>query len=138
LNERILVTENDLSPQNVGDGGLDIVGWLPFGDSVGGLFCIFAQCACSYTEWSAKQHSSSISSWRPKMTFTATPVNAIFIPFFFRDNTGNWWDTLDIHDSIVFDRVRMIHLLRNQFDIVQELTTYNNIISIVSTPEDLV
>ena len=58
LNERVIVEEKNLSHRNVGDGGLDIVGWVPMGDSARGLFCIFGQCACDFDNWVVKQHSS--------------------------------------------------------------------------------
>ncbi len=138
LNERILIDENKLASQNVGDGGLDLVGWVSFGDSVGGLFCMFGQCACSYDEWSSKQHSSSFSAWRKKMTLTVPPSNAVFIPFCFRDNNGAWWNPQDIHDSIVFDRVRMIYLLQDRFAVVEELPTFDSLVEIIATREDLV
>jgi hypothetical protein len=138
LSERVVIDENKLAPQDVGDGGLDIVGWLPLGDSTGGLFCMFGQCACSYDEWSTKQHSSSFSAWRKKITLTAPPSNAVFIPFCFRDNNGDWWNPQDIHDSIVFDRVRMIHLLRDRFSIIEALPTFADIVAIIDTREDLV
>jgi hypothetical protein len=97
---------------STGDEGLDLVGWVPMGprDRARGSWIAFAQCACTL-EWVEKQHSSSAQSWRSFITFTIDPTNFVFIPFCYRDAHGNWHDWLDIKQSLVVDRVRLVHLL---------------------------
>jgi hypothetical protein len=138
LSERVLIDENTFSSHNSGDKGLDIVGWVPAGDrGVGGLLCVFAQCACT-EEWVTKQHSSKVDSWRPVMTFTSPPSNLIFIPFCFRNSNGGWWQPTDIHESIVVDRVRMVHFVKDDYRVLQDLPVYSDIETILAYRESLV
>lgn len=137
LHETVRVKEEHLSKYNVGDGGLDIVGWVPMGDSSPGLLCIFGQCACNLNEWLNKQHSASFSLWRHRLTFQVFPSNATFIPFCFRDSKGDWLKPQDI-DSILFDRVRLIYLLQDTHDIVQKLPVYGHLETVIAFRMSLV
>lgn len=138
LRERVLVAESEYAPQNTGDGGLDIVGWVPISkDHTGGLLCVFGQCACT-EEWVTKQHSSSVETWKPIMTFTSAPANMIFIPFCFRTATGEWWRTKDIHSSILIDRVRFTYFLENGYTDLETSLAYEVIEEFLSVKEPLV
>jgi hypothetical protein len=115
IRERLACEEADFKPQSTGDEGLDLVAWLPIGksDVAPGVLTVFAQCACT-AKWVTKQHSSSATSWQPYISFTVKPANIVFIPFCFRDPTGEWFNRTDIKDSILVDRVRLVQLLRGK------------------------
>lgn len=132
---KVHIAEDKFSPNNVGDGGLDIVAWIPTGDTAGGLFCMFGQCACT-EKWVTKQHSSSPQTWRSILTFVTPPSNIIFIPFCFRDSEGEWYKPQDIHETIVFDRVRLIHLLKNKYSSLERSSAYSNIETIINYREN--
>jgi hypothetical protein len=125
--------EREFRGNNTGDRGLDIVAWIPIDDNSPGLILAFGQCACSLEEWVSKQHSSSFDSWRRIINFTVPPHNMAFIPFCFRDAGGIWWKESDIHSSILFDRLRIIRLLKLQvgklehlpYEIIEEILSYN-------------
>jgi len=109
LNELPLVTEKDIDPQNTGDGGLDLVAYVPFSDSEPGMLYLFCQCACT-DEWESKQHDCSHQAWENKIKFTSLFSHMIFVPFCYRDATGRWFNSLKILKSILVDRVRLIDL----------------------------
>ncbi|MBP7997884.1 MAG: hypothetical protein KA314_06190 [Chloroflexi bacterium] len=124
LRERLRIEQIHLSPNDSGDGGLDIVGWVPTGnDSTGGLLCVFAQCACT-NDWVDKQHSSGVQAWGAKLTFTCPPSNMVFIPFCFRNAGGEWFTPHDIHGSILVDRVRLVYFLRENYPIWMTFSAY--------------
>lgn len=112
--------EKEFKKSNTGDGGLDIVGWLPIGDEAPGFILLFGQCACTL-DWVTKQHSSSYDTWRNIINFTVPPNNIVFIPFCFRDAGGVWLRKIDIHSSILFDRLRIVNLLRMQDGALENL-----------------
>jgi len=138
LREKVLVKESEYLSKDNGDGGLDLVGWVPTGDEfAGGLVCVFGQCACT-TEWVTKQHSSSISTWNQIMTFTSAPANMVFIPFCFRTATGEWWRKKDIHTSIVIDRVRFAYFLEKEHKFLETYPAYAVVEEFLSFKESLV
>ena len=103
--------EKEYSPNDTGDNGLDVVGWLPINDTARGMLLVFGQCACTAEDWARKQSSSSASHWRETIQFQVPPTNIAFIPFCFRRNTGEWHKNRLIDESLLIDRLRFILLL---------------------------
>jgi len=138
LGEQVLCNETHFRPGDTGDGGLDIVGWIPLGDSSGGFILIFAQCACT-DNWETKQFSSSEMKWKKYITFSAPPCNMCFIPICFRSAGGTWHNSTKISDTILIDRVRLVHLLSNNENISEPtFAPYEFIENIISFQEPLV
>jgi len=121
LGERFVGKASEFPPNDYGDNGLDVVGWMPFGDNTKGFLLVFGQCACSGEEWPKKQHSSSASHWRNAVTFTAPPCNMAFIPFFYRRNAGEWHMERKIDETVLIDRLRLVKLLRSSYKTLKEL-----------------
>ena len=115
IRENLACAEVDFSPRSTGDEGMDLVAWLPLGESdvAPGVLTVFAQCACT-DEWVEKQLGSSAMSWRSFISFTVEPANIVFIPFCFRNPRGEWFKRTDIKNSILVDRVRLVQLLREK------------------------
>ncbi len=114
LRERNISDRKEIGEKNTGDGGLDVVAWrhpCPDDNAPGSLIC-FAQCACSPDDWKDKQIESHYLNWRHRIDFIHFPVNFMFIPLCFRDAAGGWFRRDKIRDSIVMDRLRICHLLR--------------------------
>ena len=100
---------SEFPKHSTGDGGLDHVGWLPTGDTSAGLFIAFGGSACG-RDWAVKQASSGGERWIKNLQLRATPVNICFIPYYERDDRGNWTNTNYI-ESVLMDRRRILHIL---------------------------
>lgn len=125
LGERVDARQAEFERIPGGDGGLDVVGWFSLGDSNPSKLVIFSQCACT-AEWVDKQHQSNYHDrWRRRLTCLAEPVNMCFIPLYFRDSLGKWHREDDIRNSVLVDRPRLMHLLRDQADTVGELLPHD-------------
>ena len=107
LFETMSVAADDFDENDVGDGGLDLVGWVPMADSSPGLLLCLAQCACTDT-WVKKQRETM--AVHQAMTIKATPVRVTFIPFCFRRPTGGWFYNHSV-ETVVIDRLRIVNLL---------------------------
>ncbi len=115
LGERCLASEKDFEKGDRGDNGLDLVAWVPLGDSLPGRLTVFGQVACT-SDWISKQHSSQASSWSSVMTLMTDPLNMVFIPFDYRRPGNEWYTDRHIHKSAVIDRFRVIRILSSGAD----------------------
>mgnify|MGYP006287710899 CR=1 FL=1 len=120
LDGRVWADEDHFSKYSSGDKGLDIVAWLPFKDRSDGKLIVFGQSACT-EEWIDKQHSSSLLAWMDIINTKAKHVNAVFIPFDYRNSDGDWHDITEIHNSILFDRWRLLSLIDSKSDLVEKI-----------------
>lgn len=119
-----------------GDGGADIVAWIPFGtndfaDNQRGTLIILGQSTCK-EDWGDKQFEVHNDKWRNYIDFKVSPLNAIFIPVCYRNTHNRWYDVTEIGNIIVIDRLRFVHLLQNNplpldnipYDFVDEIVNY--------------
>lgn len=135
LNEKLNahVRKSEFSEHHTGDGGLDLVAWIPTGDNLSSLFICFAQCACTY-EFIEKQHSSSPVAWSQKLNFKNPPSNSLFIPHCFRGADGTWIRSTAIISTFLIDRKRILNYYSDTkkikfsslpiFSIVQEVIKF--------------
>lgn len=124
IREVVAAKEAEFPPSDRGDNGLDIVGWVPFGDEAPNLLLVFGQCACSMKEWVQKQNSSSASAWRPTLPLKAPPSNMAFIPFCYRAADGSWHRERKIHGTILVDRLRFVDVLSGNYVLIKRLPLY--------------
>ena len=110
LNERIGVDESSFAPTDTGDLGLDVVAWLPLGDTEPSLPVWFAQVTCQ-KDWKAKQYESG-KAWESYLSMRAPRGNLLFVPYCFRDAAGRWYDPKWPVAAVVLDRQRVLWLLR--------------------------
>jgi hypothetical protein len=108
--EYLHATKDEFDERDVGDAGLDVVGWIPLGDTVPNPIAFFAQSATG-TDWIDKQHQSGADAWRSILMLHATPANLICIPHCWRTANGGWPKPHEIHNSVVLDRVRVMNTL---------------------------
>lgn len=108
LGERATFDPSDFDPRDTGDHGLDIVAFLPPGDSISSKISFFGQCACT-EEWVSKQFSSSDDAWGSLLTLMTRPANLCFIPFDFRRVDRTWHRRKDIKRTHLIDRSRLLH-----------------------------
>lgn len=134
LREQVLIPSDKFSPHDVGDKGLDLVGWVPMGDKVNRSIVVFGQCACSAEEWEKKQHSSSDQYWRGTISLSVPPSNMTFVPFCLRDAKGEWHRPQNIA-FILVDRLRFIKLLNNEYSFMATQRSYQLIQNILQVKE---
>ena len=137
LHERVTAEPTEFARQATGDEGLDLVGWVPFGDGMAGMPIVFGQCACT-EEWVSKQHSSSALTWGSKMSRKCAPINAIFIPHCFRRADGSWHKQSAIVDSVLVDRLRLIHVLDDDLSGVTALGSFAVTDRLIGNREEVV
>lgn len=107
---------NALSPNNLGDAGLDLVGIRPMGDERKSIPVIFGQCACSADQWADKQHSISDSQWKKYLrTWETSFQRYIFIPIWYMNTEKQFEDELKIAECVVVDRLRLLKLADDTF-----------------------
>jgi len=121
-----------------GERGLDVVGWRPFRDKNQGLLIVCGQCACGYEDWEDKQLTLHAVRWKSHIIFTASPVNMVFIPHCFRQSNGEWHDVTRINDSILIDRLRLVHLLEGRCDSLVDELPYDVVDRVIEYIESLV
>jgi len=114
IGEKVVCEKSDFKPTNTGDAGLDLVGWLPFehtsDEMTRGFLLAFGQCACA-TNWPKKQYETHYDTWKNYISFTAYPFRLTFIPYCFRDATGDWFDWTKIGMTVLVDRPRLMNLI---------------------------
>jgi len=133
----VKITEDKIPPNDSGDGGLDIVAWVPLADEADGMICVFGQCACT-EDWVVKQHSSSYETWNAMLSLPTRPYNIVFIPFFFRDSIGGWWRPQDIHRTVLMDRLRLVLLLESDYSFIEDHSIYRQIEVVLTYRESMV
>lgn len=137
LRESIEVAKAEFKPKDTADNGLDLVGWVPFGDTNNGLLIVFAQCACTL-KWPAKQSESSAHHWRGTFRLKVPPSNMVFIPFCFRKSDGTWFNEHDIHgETILIDRGRLLYMLRTKYGVLKDLPSYLSLEELLPERENI-
>jgi hypothetical protein len=131
LNENLSAgfKESAYPDNNYGDGGLDLVAFGITGDNQGSNIIILGQCACT-VKWKEKQSSSDYSAWSNRIDLTTITINAIFIPFCYRDASGDWFDRGCIRQSFLIDRSRLIYYLNGEDKLSREVSELiDNVVS---------
>ncbi|EOU8887096.1 hypothetical protein ACN0AB_004767 [Escherichia coli] len=123
-----------------GDGGVDIVAWIPFRDDPNlDRKQIFLGQSASGKNWSYKQASVD----RVKNYIMDLPSNAqniLFVPYDFRDSNRYFCQNDEITASLIFDRHRIIKLIDiNDINIGAWVETIQRIIDYaLSFEEDII
>lgn len=121
LSKFISVTYNEktlacLSPHDLGDGGLDLVGVRPLGDERKSIPVIFGQCACSPEQWPSKQQSISETQWsRFLQTWETSFQRYMFIPVWYMNSDKQFENELKLSKCVIVDRLRFMKLADHSF-----------------------
>lgn len=121
LSKFISVTYNEktvtsLSPQNTGDGGLDLVGVKSLGDERKAIPVIFGQCACSSEQWPAKQDSICDTHWKRFLdTWETSFQRYMFIPIWYMNSEKQFENELKLSECVIVDRLRFMRMADNTF-----------------------
>ncbi len=135
LNEELRAKEQDFSPVNTGDEGLDLVGWFPLDNKAAGTFVVFGQCACT-DEWKSKQHTVTYDYWNNRLSLKAHIHSVTFTPICFRNTIGDWHASKDIY-TILIDRVRFVRIIEEEHLQLQQLRSYSLVRQFIEQKENL-
>jgi hypothetical protein len=125
---------NIFKSNNTGDGGIDLISVIKFtNDTAFGLPLILSQCACSYDDWKGKQEDHQPGNYRHLNLFDVEYLRLIFIPFFYRNQTGQWFQPFKIKLSVI-DRLRIISILTH--DDVDMLPYISVWVDLLLTPSE--
>jgi hypothetical protein len=113
IRAEVICKPDNFAGAHGGDGGLDIVGWIPIPDGAPGIPVCFSQCACTAEKWVDKQSSISHEIWRTRYRSFSPYLPAIIVPFSFRRANGLWENDDKIHQALLIDRDRIIMLLND-------------------------
>lgn len=105
----------ELSEQDTGDAGIDLVAIYEWGDAAKSVPSMFCQCAAQQESWPEKRFEASPLSLEKYFSFFHKPSTALFIPVCYRAPTGHWVNA-DGHQSILIDRLRLTELFDNLFE----------------------
>lgn len=90
------------------DGGVDVVGWVPFADKRTGFPVLLAQ-ATLQRKWHLKAGDIRTSLWNGYLDFGAEPLIALAVPFAAEDI--DQWDEVRRIANVVIDRLRLVELI---------------------------
>ncbi|MCX5814681.1 MAG: hypothetical protein NTX75_00360 [Proteobacteria bacterium] len=88
------------------DRGMDVVGWIPFGESRSGQVVILLQCAAGHN-WRDK-HPVPVDAWNQYVHWANNPVKAYAVPCVITERD---WHDQSKDKGILFDRIRILNLL---------------------------
>ena len=128
-------TKDEFAPNDNGDGGLDLVGWVSWCDSTPGRLLILGQCACT-PDWARKQDEASGARWTSKIDFVTHPTTVILIPFFLRTSSGAWHRRTDFSGHLVVDRFRLLRTLAETASDFSKLPALKHVTSCLAAKED--
>lgn len=148
LKDKIIKLSNDLKYKvkgnsfqvnDTGDGGLDLVAWLPFSndENQNNMQIFLAQCATG-KNWTYKQYETqTITNYY--IDFKTQANYVFFMPYDCRNIERNFSEESGIFNGLFFDRVRILYLLENNIDEIIELTSFGSIVNkVISYEEEIV
>lgn len=107
----LAIDDEGISTHNFGDRGLDVVAWFDPLDAADTLVLIFAQATCQ-KGWLDKQHEAAEGAWSRIFTILCPITNVVFVPYCWRSVTGRWFDPLKLEKGVIFDRLRIMLVIR--------------------------
>lgn len=104
---------SQISTKGTQEKGLDIVGWVPFSDTVANFLSIFVQCACG-KDWHSKLGETN--RYNRYFDFhVLNPTHAMFLPYnLVSFNKNDFYRNDEFGtDKLVFERKRILNYLIN-------------------------
>lgn len=94
-----------------GDGGLDLVGVVDFGDGAIGNFAVAGQCGAQEKEWPTKRLEATPINFRSYLNPLFDWPSVMFTPVCYRNSTGEWVDNQKSTGVLLMDRLRILLML---------------------------
>lgn len=139
INESVSSKPNVFRDRDNGDGGLDIVAWVPFESDINlDKKQLFVGQSASGLNWKDKQ--ASVDRLKNYINLATAPLNVLYVPFDFRDSERQFSENYLITSDLIFDRYRLIKLLTPDvvFDGELGIKFKSHIESAIEFEEDLV
>ncbi|CAC9585634.1 hypothetical protein [uncultured Gammaproteobacteria bacterium] len=139
LKYKVKAEATSFQKNDTGDGGLDLVAWLPFDEdeNQNNMQIFLSQCATG-KEWYSKQHEttkipSHYIDFKSKINYV------FFMPYDCRNTDRSFAEQDEIFSGLFFDRIRILSLLKNKIDSVLNLKSFNSIVNqAISYEEEIV
>lgn len=101
---------NEISTRGTQEKGLDLIGWIPFDDTISNLLAILAQCACG-KDWNKKLGETS--RYNSYLKFhRISPIHSMFIPYnLVSYNKVTFFRNDEIDNRLIFERKRILNYI---------------------------
>ena len=126
------------SPTNTGDGGLDIVAWVPFENDTNqcNIQIYLGQCATGLN-WLDKQDDTHKFP-NKYITFDGYVNYIMFIPYDGRNSNRDFLEEGAMDNYLFFDRFRLLKMI-DDYSLVETLPSFNEIVQkVIDFEEDIV
>ena len=137
LNLKTVYDEHYFTNTDTGDGGIDIVSWIPFDNDINTRFIqtYLVQCSTG-DDWKNKQ--DDCDKFFDYIHFQVQPQKVMFVPKAFRNKNGTFNEEKVMRNLIFFDRLRIILLLKDDYSIINSLETKKLVSQIIALEKDIV
>ena len=95
---------------HAGDGGVDVVAWLPFQDTREGFLTVLGQCTVQMN-WHYKAKDIALGQWIGWIDFGLHPATCLAVPFAIPASYERW-DEVRRTAVVVLERTRLTSLVR--------------------------
>lgn len=129
--------EHYFAGNNTGDGGLDIVAWVPFPEDKNqkNIQVYLGQCATG-KDWLDKQDDTQ--KFPNKYITFAGEINYImFIPYDGRNSDGHFSEDAKMGKYLLFDRFRLLQIMDNH-EFIESLPSFSLVQQAIEFEEDIV
>jgi len=129
---------SDFSTQDTGDGGLDVVAWVPFPGDIDNFMHIqvfLGQCAIG-KDWKNKHHD--VEKMKSNIHFPIGVASMMYVSHDLRKDSGKFKKSAS-RAHLLFDRFRLIKLVNQDetiMETIKNLATFTDVISSI-IPENL-
>lgn len=113
---------NCISPKNVQERGLDIVGWMPFSDECPNKLIFLCQCACGKNFESKQGDTRMFRSYYE--FYKINPIHIMFVPYsLINPQDKRFFNSDRIYDDggLIFERLRILDLTKGLNEIFNNL-----------------
>lgn len=122
---------DELSDQNCGDAGIDLVALYEWQDAAQAVPAYFCQCAAQQEGWPEKRFESHSIAHERYFSFFHKPGSILFIPVCYRQTNGAWIDAAG-HQTLLIDRLRLVELFNKV--ITRNVGTLHDLVQMIGVP----
>lgn len=110
IKRSIICDDKVFQKHDTGDGGADVVAWLPFeNDHNIERIQLFLVQSATGKNWDTKQ--DSVTRLKNFINIPENAQNVLFVPYDFRDTDRDFNETTAITAALIFDRQRILNLI---------------------------